>query len=68
MFLFAEGGHHTPIIVEFINHYLGEPVHKFQIEYTKPYLGKRFLNRSVQRRKLFLAVRIRLKMRFRGTR
>jgi F-type H+-transporting ATPase subunit a len=26
MFLFAEGGHHTPLIVEFVNHYLGEPV------------------------------------------
>ena len=26
MFLSAEGGHHTPLIVEFINHYLGEPV------------------------------------------
>lgn len=25
MFLFA-GGHHTPIVVEFLNHYLGEPV------------------------------------------
>lgn len=25
MFLFAEG-HHTPLIVEFVNHYLGEPV------------------------------------------
>ena len=36
MFLFAEGGHHTPLIVEFINHYLGEPVHNFQIAYTKP--------------------------------
>ena len=38
MFLFAEGGggHHEPIIVEFINHYLGEPIHHFQIAYTKP--------------------------------
>lgn len=36
MFLFAEGGHHTPLIVEFINHYLGEPVHKFQKAYTEP--------------------------------
>ena len=35
MFLFAEGGHHTPLIVEFINHYLGEPVHHFQVEYTE---------------------------------
>src|SRR4051795_4980870 len=36
MFLFAEGGHHTPLIVEFINHYFGEPVYQFQIHYTKP--------------------------------
>ena len=36
MFLSAEGGHHTPLIVEFINHYIGEPVSKFQKTYTKP--------------------------------
>jgi F-type H+-transporting ATPase subunit a len=36
MFLFAEGGHHTPLIVEFINHYLGAPVHQFQMNYTYP--------------------------------
>lgn len=39
MFLLAgggEGGHPTPLIVEFINHYLGEPVHQFQIAYTYP--------------------------------
>jgi F-type H+-transporting ATPase subunit a len=36
MFLFAEGGHHTPLIVEFVNHYLGEPVHHFQMAYTRP--------------------------------
>ncbi len=35
MFLFAEGGHHTPLIVQFINHYLGEPVHQFQVNYTQ---------------------------------
>jgi F-type H+-transporting ATPase subunit a len=38
MFLFAEGGgHHTPLIVEFVNHYLGEPVHRFQMAYTYPF-------------------------------
>ena len=37
MLLFAEGGHHTPAIVEFINHYVGEPVHHFQMAYTKPF-------------------------------
>jgi len=38
MFLFSEGGggHATPLIVEFVNHYLGEPVHEFQLAYTKP--------------------------------
>jgi len=36
MFLFAaEGGHHEPLIVEFINHYLGKPVHEFQMNYTR---------------------------------
>jgi F-type H+-transporting ATPase subunit a len=45
MFLFAEsggggGGHHTPTIVEMINHYLGEPVHEFQVHYTKPLWDK----------------------------
>ena len=37
MFLFAEGGgHHTPLIVEFVNHYLGEPVCHFQLTYIRP--------------------------------
>ena len=36
MLLFSEGGHHTPVIVEFLNHYLGEPVSKFQVAWTKP--------------------------------
>jgi F-type H+-transporting ATPase subunit a len=40
MLLFAEGGHHTPLIVEFINHYIGEPVHQFQITYTEPFWNK----------------------------
>ncbi|HEY0460314.1 MAG TPA: F0F1 ATP synthase subunit A [Pyrinomonadaceae bacterium] len=42
MFLLAEGGHHTPLIVEFINSYLGEPVYQFEVKYTKP-LWDRFL-------------------------
>ncbi|MCY7345652.1 MAG: F0F1 ATP synthase subunit A [Pyrinomonadaceae bacterium] len=34
MFLFAaEGGHHTPLIVEFVNHYLGKPVYEFQMNH-----------------------------------
>lgn len=36
MFLLAEGGHHTPLIVEFVNTYLGKPVYEFQLAYTKP--------------------------------
>jgi F-type H+-transporting ATPase subunit a len=35
MLLFAEGGHSSPLIVDFINHYLGKPVHEFQVAYTK---------------------------------
>jgi len=45
MFLFAEGGgggHHTPLIVEFLNHEFGEPVHEFQVHYTKPLWDKFF--------------------------
>lgn len=34
MFLLAEGGHHTPLIVEFINHYLGGPLHAIQMKTT----------------------------------
>ena len=44
MFLFSEGGHHVPLIVEFINHYFGEPVHHFQMNYTKPIWDKFFSN------------------------
>ncbi|HVF46694.1 MAG TPA: F0F1 ATP synthase subunit A [Pyrinomonadaceae bacterium] len=41
MFLFAEsGGHHVPLIVEFINANFGEPVHRFQITYTEPFWNK----------------------------
>ena len=40
MFLLSEGGHHSPLIVEFINQYLGKPVYDFQIAYTKPLWDK----------------------------
>ncbi|MBK6750701.1 MAG: F0F1 ATP synthase subunit A [Pyrinomonadaceae bacterium] len=41
MLLFAEsGGHHVPLIVEFINHYVGKPVHEFQVAYTEPLWNK----------------------------
>lgn len=43
MFLFSEGGgEHIPLIVQFINHYLGEPVHQFQMGYTRPIWVKFF--------------------------
>lgn len=45
MFLLAaEGGHHTPLIVEFINRYLGEPVYHFQMAYTRPIWEKLLAN------------------------
>ncbi|HVF51038.1 MAG TPA: F0F1 ATP synthase subunit A [Pyrinomonadaceae bacterium] len=34
--------HHTPVIVEFVNHWIGEPVHHFQVAYTKPLWDKFF--------------------------
>ncbi len=34
----ADGAaHHVPLIVEKLNHYIGEPVHHFQLKYTKPF-------------------------------
>lgn len=39
MFLLAEAGegaHHTPIVVQLVNHYFGEWAHRFQINYTYP--------------------------------
>jgi len=54
MLLFAEGGeHHVPLIVEFINHYLGEPVHHFQLNYTKPIWDKFFSNFGTDAEKVF---------------
>ncbi|HYJ84561.1 MAG TPA: F0F1 ATP synthase subunit A [Pyrinomonadaceae bacterium] len=32
----AASAHHTPIIVELVNHYFGQPVYEFQIRYTYP--------------------------------
>ena len=54
MFLFSEGGgHHTPMIVEFINHYVGEPVYRFQMAYTKPVWDKFFANFGTTPEKVF---------------
>ena len=32
-----EAAHHTPIIVELVNHYFGPTVHDFQMKYTYPF-------------------------------
>lgn len=41
MFLFAEeGGHHYPLISQFVNHYLGEPMYQFEMQYTRPIWAK----------------------------
>ncbi|MEP6704802.1 MAG: F0F1 ATP synthase subunit A [Acidobacteriota bacterium] len=54
MLLFAEeGAHHVPLIVDFINHYLGEPVHHFQMSYTKPVWDKFFSNFSTDAESVF---------------
>jgi len=42
MFLFAESAEHTPLIVQFINHYLGEPMYRFELAYTRPIWEKFF--------------------------
>ena len=55
MFLFAEAAeataehaeeatHPAPIIVQFVNHWFGEPVHRFQLTYTKPIWDKFLAN------------------------
>ncbi|HVF66480.1 MAG TPA: F0F1 ATP synthase subunit A [Pyrinomonadaceae bacterium] len=36
------GGHEVPAVVQFVNHYIGEPVHHFQVTYTKPLWDKFF--------------------------
>ena len=43
----AHGGgeaaaHHTPPLVEAVNHFIGEPIHHFQMAYTKPAWDKLF--------------------------
>jgi F-type H+-transporting ATPase subunit a len=40
MFLFAEGAEESPLIVQFINHYFGEPVYRFEVGYTEPLWNK----------------------------
>lgn len=38
----APAAHPTPAVVEFVNHYVGKPVHEFQLHYTKPAWDKFF--------------------------
>jgi F-type H+-transporting ATPase subunit a len=38
----AEAAHHVPPVVQWVNHLIGEPVHQFQIHYTKPLWDKFF--------------------------
>ncbi len=52
MLLFS-GGHHEPLIVEFVNKYIGEPVHHFQIVYTKPIWDKFFAFFGTNAEKVF---------------
>lgn len=53
MFLLAEGGHHVPLIVEFINHYLGEPVHRIQMATTHKWWTAFFSNFGTTPEKVF---------------
>ncbi|HEX8098082.1 MAG TPA: F0F1 ATP synthase subunit A [Pyrinomonadaceae bacterium] len=34
--------HHVPVVVQFLNHYLGEPVYRFEMSYTRPLWAKFF--------------------------
>lgn len=36
------GAHEVPMIVQLVTHYIGEPVHQFQLAYTKPLWDKFF--------------------------
>src|SRR5687767_8938274 len=54
MFLFAESGeHHTPLIVDFVNHYLGEPVYRIQMATTYKWWTAFFANFGTTPEKVF---------------
>jgi F-type H+-transporting ATPase subunit a len=38
----AETGHHVPVIVQWVNQLIGEPIYQFEIHYTKPLWDKFF--------------------------
>ena len=39
-----EAGHHAPIVVQWVNHYLGEYFYNLEIQYTKPRWDAFFAN------------------------
>lgn len=53
MFLLAEGGHHVPLIVEFVNYYIGEPLHRIQMKTTYPMWKSFFANFGTTPEKVF---------------
>ncbi len=54
MFLFSEGGgHHQPLIVEFVNHYLGEPLHHLQMQTTQKWWTTYFAKFDTTPEKVF---------------
>ena len=61
-----QAAHHTPIIVELVNHYFGQPVYELQMKYTYP-LWQSFFAKLIRRLRRCL-VRIPRRPRFRGTR
>jgi F-type H+-transporting ATPase subunit a len=52
MLLFS-GGHQEPLLVEFVNKYIGEPVHHFQVNNTKPLWNKFFAFFGTDAEKVF---------------
>lgn len=53
MFLFAEEVTEQPAIAQFVNHYLGEPVWRFELAYTRPVWIKIFANFHTTPEKVF---------------
>jgi F-type H+-transporting ATPase subunit a len=50
----AESGeHHVPALVQLVNHYIGQPVHDFQMAYTYPFWQKFFGYFSTTPEKVF---------------
>ncbi|MCA1641287.1 MAG: F0F1 ATP synthase subunit A [Acidobacteria bacterium] len=49
----AKAAHHVPPVVQWINHAVGEPVHQFQLHYTKPLWDKFFHNFGTDAEKVF---------------